>query len=372
MSVRKLGSQWYADITWNGKRYRKRSADNTKQGARELELLISRTLSRDGNLDALDPVRQEALRAPLFADYAKSWMTSYVLANNKPSEQASKETMLRRHLLPFFGQQRLDEIRPVHVSTFVVARQGQGVKNKTINNELAVLRKLLRSAEDDEILERAPRVKALKTTSPDPKFLTLAEVRQVLDIADEPWRTMILIATFAGLRFGELVALQWDAVHLDGSFPHLRVHRTLVDGIEGTPKNHRHRTVPLPELVAQVLRGRTRQGPWLFTRYGGPITHKMADNALKAICKRLDREKFGWHTLRHTYATWLVQQAASLHHVGMLLGHSSEKVTRVYIHLRPEYLQSTVAKLDTELEALGQPAGKEASQDAFGHQKTAR
>lgn len=171
---------------------------------------------------------------------------------------------------------------------------------------------------------------------------------------------MVLLATFAGLRFGELVALQWDAVHAEGSFPHLRVHRTLVDGVEGTPKNHRARTIPLPAPVAEVLRNRSRDadGTWLFTRYGGPITHKMADNALKAICKRLGREKFGWHTLRHTYATWLVQSAASLHHVGMLLGHSSEKVTRVYIHLRPEYLQSTVAKLDTEFAALGQYTGK--------------
>jgi integrase len=139
------------------------------------------------------------------------------------------------------------------------------------------------------------------------------------------------------------------------------VHRTLVDGVEGTPKNHRNRTVPIPELVAEVLRGLPRRGPWLFTKYDGPITHKMADNGLKAICKRLGREKFGWHTLRHTYATWLIQQAASLHHVGMLLGHSSEKVTRVYIHLRPEYLQSTVAKLDADLAALGQPAGRTAA-----------
>ncbi|MEK9177145.1 MAG: hypothetical protein AAB923_02515, partial [Patescibacteria group bacterium] len=219
MSARKFGKSWYADVTWNGKRHRKRSPDNTKQGARELELLITRTLARDGNLDALDPERQEALRVPRLADYADQWKRSYVAANNKPSEQVGKEIILRKHLLPYFGALRLDEIRPGHVSAFVVHQQISELTNKTINNHLAVLRKLLRSAEEDEILERAPRVKALKTTSPDPKFLTLAEVRDVLEVAGEPWRTMVLLATFAGLRFGELVALQWDAVHTEGSFP---------------------------------------------------------------------------------------------------------------------------------------------------------
>ncbi len=64
---------------------------------------------------------------------------------------------------------------------------------------------------------------------------------------------------------------------------------------------------------------------------------------------RLKDDRLHFHSLRHTFATWLVQDGVSIYAVKELLGHLDVKTTQVYSHLQPEQLHSTVNKIDVSL-----------------------
>jgi site-specific recombinase XerD len=77
----------------------------------------------------------------------------------------------------------------------------------------------------------------------------------------------------------------------------------------------------------------------------GWVTHRFKKYIRRAGLN--DRLKF--HSLRHTFATWLVQRGSTLFEVQKLLGHSSSAVTEMYSHLQPEQMHSTVNRIDLNL-----------------------
>src|SRR6516164_1137882 len=99
MAIRKLKKSWWVDFQFNGRRYRKRSPDNTRQGADAYELLLRQNLARG------EPIRdvKQPRKDQTFAEFAAKWFEDYVRPNNKFSEQRSKGNILRLSLIPFFG-----------------------------------------------------------------------------------------------------------------------------------------------------------------------------------------------------------------------------------------------------------------------------
>ena len=93
-------------------------------------------------------------------------LETYVYVNNKPSEWMAKEYMFRVHLLPAFGRLRLDAITRRDVEEFKAEKLGEGITPKTVNNVLSGLSKLLKYAEETEVIEHALRIKFLKLPTP--------------------------------------------------------------------------------------------------------------------------------------------------------------------------------------------------------------
>src|SRR5262249_38949999 len=148
--------------------------------------------------------------------------------NNKASEQASKRSIFAQHLVPYFGDMALDEIGPRQIAAYKAAKLKPangtpGLKPKTINNHLTVLGKSLALAIEWGKLRVAPRVGFLRVAEPAIDFLTFEEAPLLLASADPgPWRTMILLGLRAGLRQGEILALEWPDVDLARGVLHVR------------------------------------------------------------------------------------------------------------------------------------------------------
>jgi integrase len=85
--------------------------------------------------------------------------------------------------------------------------------------------------------------------------------------------------------------------------------------------------------------------PWVFTHKNGERVQYM-QNGFQGACKRAGIEQFRVHDLRHTCASWMVQQGVPLMEVRDVLGHSSVEMTERYAHLAPEKLRSAVGVLD--------------------------
>ena len=137
------------------------------------------------------------------------------------------------------------------------------------NNILNVLSKILRYAEELEVISKIPRIKALKVPPQKFDFLTFEEFERLVSAsASEPdWHAAVLVAGEGGLRLGEVLALEWGDIDLKiGS---LTVMRTDWRGHVGAPKGGKARRIPLTTRAAAALKairhssaGRTdRRGP---------------------------------------------------------------------------------------------------------------
>src|SRR5262245_42964069 len=90
-----------------------------------------------------------------FKQFAEeSFLGVYAPVNNKPSEIASKKAILANHLLPIFGRRTLDTLKARDFEQYKAKKLGEGLSPKTVNNHVAVLSRLLRVAEEWELIVR--------------------------------------------------------------------------------------------------------------------------------------------------------------------------------------------------------------------------
>ena len=173
-----------------------------------------------------------------------------------------------------------------------------------------------------------------------PAVLSVAEARQILACLRRPYYRVCLTTIYScGLRLREGVYLQVTDIDSERMMLHIR---------QG--KGNKDRYVPLPEGTLQVLReywSTHRHPVWLFpapTRAGVPMSSatqpmdpSSVQRAFKAALQESGVQKdASVHTLRHSYATHLLEAGVNLRLIQAYLGHSSPKTTALYTHLTRE------------------------------------
>jgi integrase/recombinase XerD len=173
-----------------------------------------------------------------------------------------------------------------------------------------------------------------------PAVLSTAEVRQILACLRRPYYRVCLTTIYScGLRLREGVSLQVSDIDGERKMLHVR---------QG--KGNKDRYVPLPDNTLKMLRDywSTHRHPvWLFpapTRAGVPLSSatqpmdpSSVQRAFKAALQESGVQKdASVHTLRHSYATHLLEAGVNLRLIQAYLGHSSPKTTAIYTHLTRE------------------------------------
>ncbi len=286
----------------------------------------------------------EKKEAPTFAKFAADFM-AYASTNNKHSEIASKEQIIRTHLGPDFGSARLDAIGPKQIEIFKAKKLAEAYAPKTINNFLIVLHRLLALAHEYGEIAKVPHFKWMKAPKPDFDFLTFDEALQLERGAEGIWLVMITLARHAGLRQGELLGLEWTDLDLDRGL--VRIQRAYVRGRIGTPKSGKGREVPLNGTVVAALRTLPKRSGVVFVDDAG----KRIDKArckwpLWSACKKAGLRRIGWHVLRHTFASHLAMRGAPLKAIQELMGHADINQTMRYMHLSPDVRMDAVRLLE--------------------------
>ena len=359
MAVRKLRAAWWVDFRSERRRYRIRSPENSRAAALAFEHVLRVRLARGESLLPL----LETKVTPTFAEFAQDWFETYVKANNKESEQYSKQIYLRVHLVPFFGHLSLADISSHHVERYKALKRSAGLKDTTINHHLTTFVKCLRCALEWGRISALPKVTKIRTAPPPFDFLTPQESEHLLSYARErepAWRDMILLALRTGMRRGEILGLQWEDVDIDRG--KITVRKSLVRGILSCPKNYRFRYLPMTqELRDMLLRRRKRSGFVFQAETGGASAKSTIDRNLTRICRQAGMRHVHWHVFRHTFASQLVGAGMPITVVKELMGHSDIKMTMRYAHFAPSLYDSAVGVLDTlgkpEAKTLGQPVG---------------
>ena len=357
MAVRKIKKSWWVDFTFNDRRYRKRSPENSRHGAEAYELLLRQRLARG---EDVDKSARAAEQGQAFGQFARSWINDYAASNLKPSQQRNVCYILNGALIPHFGKLRLDEISGRAIEQYKARKRNEGVTNKTIKNHLSVLNRCLASGyEWLELAGTPPKIKWPKCEPPEMDFLSFGECEALLSAAAGLDYEMILTAVRTGLRQGELKGLQWSSINWENRT--LTVRHSLDDNAKVlvAPKSNRMRHLPLDADVYEVLCRRKANTGYVFADANGPFTHKLLTARLRQVCRKAGLRRIGWHTLRHTFASHLAMKGVPITVVKELMGHSSITTTMRYAHLAPSMLRTAIDMLSPK-QALnadfGQPA----------------
>jgi integrase len=153
-------------------------------------------------------------------------------------------------------------------------------------------------------------------------------------------RPAVIVSLNTGLRRGELFALQWSDVNLDGPAPMITVQR-------GNAKGDKVRRIPLNAEALETLKTWKPLADGLFV-FANPATGAPMTDIKKpweALLARAQISNFRWHDLRHDFASRLVMAGVDLNRVRDLLGHADLKMTLRYAHLAPEHLADAVSVL---------------------------
>jgi integrase/recombinase XerC len=235
---------------------------------------------------------------------------------------------------------RPGDITPLDLRQYVSALHQAGYAKSSVARHLATLRSFFRFAVREGLASQNP-AKPLRNPRPDrklPHFLTTDEIGRLLRAPDaaEPQglRDQAILETMysAGLRVGELVAINDDDLDLEGGLVRVR------------GKGRRERLAPLGSYAVLAIEEwrsartlpRSPRGdrPLFLNRFGGRLTTRSVARMLEKYLKQteLDR-RTSPHTLRHSFATHLLDRGADIRSVQELLGHKSLVTTQIYTHL---------------------------------------
>lgn len=246
-------------------------------------------------------------------------------------------------------RRKLEWLRPllgnlhlVHVDRFVIADIGERKliesSPSTANRYLALIRAIMRRAAFDwEWIDKPPRVRLYKEPSRRVRWLTPDQVRTLLDELHPHQRDACLFALATGLRHANVTGLRWDQVDFRRKTAWLYADQT---------KNEEDLHVSLNETALDVLRRRKgKHSEFVFTYNNRPIKRLSTRSWYKAL-KRAEITNFRWHDLRHTWASWLVQEGVPLYSVQEMGGWKTAKMVRRYAHLSPSVNLENARKID--------------------------
>jgi len=233
-----------------------------------------------------------------------------------------------------------------------MAERHAATRATTANRRLSVFKRFSRWALREGLISADPTLKlqAARTPLRVPKVLSEAQVEALLAAPDTDTplglrdRTMIELMYASGLRVSELVLLKTVYLSLDEGA--LRV----------TGKGAKERLVPfgaeahawvrryLAEARGDILKGQASDALFVTAR-GGPMTRQMFWKLIKAHALKAGiHAPLSPHTLRHAFATHLLNHGADLRAVQMLLGHADISTTTIYTHVARERLKSLHAR----------------------------
>jgi integrase len=285
---------------------------------------------------------------PTLAEFAPRFLDAHARANRqKPSGIAAKETILRIHLVPALGDKKLDAIKSEDVQRLKLTLDGKS--RKTMNNVLTVLNVLLKKAVEWEVIERMPcSVKLLPVARPRASFHDYDAYERLVEAARViGWRTelIVLLGGDAGLRCGEMVALEW--ADIDFEKRQMCIRQSDWRGELTAPKGGRLRYVPLTRRLADALRQHRhlRSRRVLCKDDGRPLTRQSAWGRVRRAARRAEVPP-GVHILRHTFCSHLAMRGAPTKAIQDLAGHQELSMTQRYMHLSPAALDAAIRLLE--------------------------
>lgn len=275
------------------------------------------------------------------------------------AERGAAENTLcsyRHDLEQFFQITKIDaaQIKQAQIQLYLQKLKERSYAPRTQARKLSALKEFCKFLYTEDILNENPtlNISVPKLDKPLPKFQTPEQIRCLIDRAVSHGTpafkriaVMISLMFATGLRISELVALKENAVNHDK-------RQVCIRG-----KGNKERIVPVAKSVLKDLAdyasyrnffiGKNKTSIWLFpSKRGGHIDRSSFAKTLKQLAKECDMNlsTVSPHTLRHSFATNLLNHDADLRSVQEMLGHKSINTTEIYTHVSTSHLLAEVCQ----------------------------
>lgn len=364
------GEPWWVLVAHNNQRLTRKVG--SKQAAEEVAAKIQARLTL-GEFDIEAERRgQEERSEPTFKEYAETWLSVNLPARCKEATVNDCAAILKKHVLPVFGDLKLTEVNRGKIRDFIDAKINEGKAASTVKHMRAVISGVLNKAVEDEVIpvNAALRLGKIKSSNGNEERenkkidpLIREETVTLLTTALTHFKRaypLILLLVRTGLRIGEALALRWSDIDFNGRFIH--VQRGLSRGKIQTPKSGKDRRVDMsPQLVETLAAHRLeckRKGlalglgdapEYIFTNENGTFLSlsNWRRRVFNKILEKAKLRRIRIHDMRHTYATLRISKGDNIADVSKQLGHGSVKLTLdVYYHWMPGSKKSEVDGLD--------------------------
>ncbi|WP_051295046.1 tyrosine-type recombinase/integrase [Maridesulfovibrio bastinii] len=275
-------------------------------------------------------------------------------AKTNKSEKSWKreESLYRLWISPAIGKIPFVAVSPTDLEQIKQSMSQKDRSPRSIQYALATVRQVYNIAKNLDIFSGdnpVQKTKIPKTDNRRIRFLSEDEASQLLDelrTYESNIHLIALVSLYCGLRAGEILNLEWRDIDFDndmiliresksGLARHAFMTKQVKRELEGLRKSS-------PKSAQIVFGGKDGN-----RRYEIPRAFSKSVTKLKFNEDHSDRrQKVVFHTLRHTFASWLVQRGTPLYTVAKLMGHSTLAMTERYAHLAPDNLKAAVAVLD--------------------------
>lgn len=309
---------------------------------------------------------------PLFSDYANKYLEFHRTASDsgKKARTIDREGHSLVHWIAAIGNVRLDKITKPMITSVVKSRLRAGIKPRTVNIDVIVLRNVLKEAKDDGLIVHLPTegIRPRKVRTPVRSLLSPAEIEKLFQGAAKCSKNSaqlldyLRLLAYSGARRDEALALKWRDVNFDRKF--IRI------GADGSTKNSKARHIDFnPRLEAHLKDMATRRAPdseWLFPSPQRGKIDKPAKTLRESFLiarKKACLEWLGFHDLRHYFASMAVMSGIDFKTIAEWLGHQDGGmlVGKVYGHLLPEHKQRMAERLVFSPTVIKFPAGASAA-----------
>lgn len=301
--------------------------------------------------------------------WAAPWMAGR--SHLKPTTLASYESLLRTRILPTWETMPLSRITHAGIVAWVAGMRTEGLSASRTRQAYHLLSSILDDAVRDNRLSRNPAagVDLPRLPTTERRYLTHGQVAQLANAAG-PYRLLVLVLAYCGLRWGEMAALKVSRVDL------MRGRLAIIEAVAdvnghmifGSPKSHQHRSVPVPRFLrddlAQHMAGKG-QDELVFTAPRGAVlrVNNFRRRHFDRATTHIGMAGLVPHELRHTAASLAIASGASVKGVQAMLGHASATLTLDrYGHLFGDELDAVAERLDAAFRAprvpLVRPEGR--------------
>lgn len=275
------------------------------------------------------------------AEWLVRWMESELLGCVKASSYQTYVRIANKHILPALGEMQLDAITPGIIHDFVTALENSALAYNTIKGVYRLLAAALRSAFEEGLIPKNPcrRIRIQRTEPQEQRVLTRKEQELVKKSISSANDLPTLLSLYTGMRLGEVCALRGSDI--DWEKKTITVRRTVQRVAQhkngrktvlmvGTPKSLRAcRVIPVPDFVLKqlkTLRKEKADNGYVFGD-SAPAEPRTIQRRFRRFMDKLGIMGVHFHTLRHSFATRLLELGVDVKTVSVLLGHNSAKTT---------------------------------------------